>query len=163
MHPSPAGPTFFWFGPNWPCWGVSLVSCFLEGGGLAGRSDNSIKLRTKEIRWDVNNKLPFGLSGNPQGSSSFLQKEKHSKSAHVPIDAYPKTAAHIATCVGHRRLTETCWGLSILAGGLFLQILLVLSDFLIYFIALMTDVWITERLPSVGNAEQLMILRCVRL
>ena len=99
----------------------------------------------------------------PKAALSFLQKEKHSKSAHSPIDAYPKTAAHIVTCVGHRRLTESCWGLSILAGGLFLQILLVLSDFLIYFIALVTDVWITERLPSVGNAEQLMILRCVRL
>ena len=91
------------------------------------------------------------------------ERKKHSKSAHLPIDAYPKTAAHIVTCVGHRRLIESCWGLSILAGGLFLQILLVLSDFLIYFIALMTDVWIMERLPSLGNAEQLMILRCVRL
>ena len=100
---------------------------------------------------------------SPRQLFLFYRRKKHSKSAHSPIDAYPKTAAHIVTCVGHRRLTESCWGLSILAGGLFLQILLVLSDFLIYFIALMTDVWITERLPSVGNAEQLMILRCVRL
>ena len=58
----------------------------------------------------------------PKAALSFLQKEKHSKSAHLPIDAYLKTAAHIVTCVGHRRLTESCWGLSILAGGLFLEI-----------------------------------------